>query len=113
MHDAVEVTERVPRLARERDGGVEVTEVDGPELRVRGVDTALREHRLRAGRCRRAAMPTVAPRAASIGASAAPIPDDAPVTRIFAPSTLHTLLTIDFVGEGGERTSDWNAATPG
>ena len=35
---------------------------------------------------RRATMPTVAPFSASIGASAAPIPDDAPVTRMLAPS---------------------------
>ena len=35
---------------------------------------------------RRATMPTVAPRSARIGASAAPMPDDAPVTRIFEPS---------------------------
>ena len=35
---------------------------------------------------RRATIPTVAPRSASIGASAAPMPDEAPVTRIFEPS---------------------------
>ena len=40
---------------------------------------------------RRATIPTVAPRAASIGASAAPIPDDAPVTRIVEPSTFMCL----------------------
>ena len=32
-------------------------------------------------------MPTVAPRSARIGASAAPMPDDAPVKRIFEPSS--------------------------
>src|SRR5580700_9126160 len=37
---------------------------------------------------RRAAIPTVAPRAASMGARAWPIPDDAPVTRMRAPSIL-------------------------
>ena len=35
---------------------------------------------------RRATMPTVAPRSASCGARAAPIPDDAPVTRMVEPS---------------------------
>src|SRR4051812_2852516 len=35
-------------------------------------------------------MPTVAPRAASIGASAAPMPDDAPVTSTVVPSVTCT-----------------------
>ena len=43
---------------------------------------------------RRATMPTVAPRSARIGASAAPMPDDAPVTRIFAPSIFTSVLPL-------------------
>ncbi len=38
---------------------------------------------------RRATMATVAPRSASIGARAAPIPDDAPVTRTCGSVDLH------------------------
>jgi hypothetical protein len=36
---------------------------------------------------RRAQMPTVAPRSANPSASAAPIPDDAPVTNTFLPAS--------------------------
>ena len=85
VHDAVEPAEGVPRVVRHGDGGVEVAEVDRPQPRLGRVrrhsaSTASRRSR------RRATMPTVAPRSASIGASAAPMPDDAPVTRIVEPA---------------------------
>jgi hypothetical protein len=37
-------------------------------------------------------MPTVAPLLANMGANAAPMPEDAPVTRIFAPSRVGSAL---------------------
>ena len=46
-------------------------------------------------------MPTVAPRSARIGASAAPMPDDAPVTRIFEPSSFIALLLSRLLPVGG------------
>ena len=54
---------------------------------------------------RRATSPTVAPRSASIGASSAPMPDDAPVTRIVEPSICmrrdgsRTVATASGVGD--------------
>src|SRR3954454_5115538 len=44
-------------------------------------------------------MPTVEPRAASNGARAAPMPDEAPVTRIFEPSmSIRCLLFASLPG---------------
>ena len=65
-------------------GGVEVTEVDGPRARIGRVHPARLQHFLQPV-ARRATSPTVAPRCANIGPSAAPMPDDAPVTTIVAP----------------------------
>ena len=92
VDEHVEAAERVPRFERDLLGAFEIAEVGGPHLRVGRVLAALRRAPRRAARragrrCRRSR-----PRSASIGASAAPMPDDAPVTRIFAPSSFTRLL---------------------
>ena len=91
-----------------RDAGVVHQAVDARRTRARPGARARRRRRDRRGRpatrrdsgvctrhsastsssrsARRATSPTVAPRAASIGPSAAPMPDDAPVTTMFEPS---------------------------
>ena len=68
-------------------GGVEVGQVDATHMPAVGRAAARQRSSTSSSRsARRATMPTVAPRSASIGASAAPMPDDAPVTSTRAPS---------------------------
>ena len=89
----VEVAEGIPGLDRQPGGGIGVGQVDGPHpvavtIACASCDGAARQASSTpdSRSVRRAAMPTVAPLPANIGASAAPMPEDAPVTRILAPS---------------------------
>ena len=69
-----------------RVGGVDVGRGRRPTSPSRGVCARHSASTVSSRSARRATIPTVAPCAASWGASAAPIPDDAPVTRMTEPS---------------------------
>ena len=86
VDEAVDAAERVPRFEHDLLGALEVAEVGHPIPRVRRMAPARRRARSAAGpRAARSAR-RLRPRAASSSASAAPMPDDAPVTRMREPS---------------------------
>ena len=87
VHERVEPAERVPRFERDLLGARRDRRGRRPTSASRGRAGGSGRAPPRSRSARRATMPTVAPRSARIGASAAPMPDEAPVTRIFAPSS--------------------------
>ena len=106
VDEGVEIAEVVPRRLRDADRGVDMAEVGRPERglgrEARGTASTTSSSRS----ARRATMPTVAPFAASWGASAAPMPEEAPVTRILEPSSLTPVPPLcrgDRLGHRGEQ----------
>ena len=81
VHQHVDAAELRVRRRRELVDPVEIREVDDPHppARDRSASTSARRS------SRRAQIPTVAPRRANAMAVAAPMPDEAPVTRTFMP----------------------------